>query len=323
VDHEPSVPITGLSFFEEPKRTILYVATTNTVSCYQITRDELKGSKLDEKGCDSGCSVITDEGEFVIGRREAVYFYNPMGFGPCMAFDADRKLLSWFRNYCISVDQAPNTPKTYTVTMYEPKNKFAAFESTFENVSHVTSEWGMVFVFTLDGKVHQLVEKDTQTKLETLFKRNLYQTAIDLATTSNYDKAAILDIYRKYGDHLEGKGDFDGAIVQYIKTIGHLEPSYVIKKFLDAQRIHNLTSYLQRLHEAGQANSNHTTLLLNCYTKLKNVKELDEFIKVCMLFTTRLPAYLTHSCLLSVVFLSLLTHSCTALPFYLETKPKL
>jgi hypothetical protein len=78
---------------------------------------------------------------------------------------------------------------------------------------------------------------------------------------------------------LYGKGDFDGAIVQYIKTIGHLEPSYVIKKFLDAQRIHNLTSYLQKLHEAGQANSNHTTLLLNCYTKLKNVKELDEFIK--------------------------------------------
>lgn len=26
------------------------------------------------------------------------------------------------------------------------------------------------------------------------------------------------------------KGDHDGAIKQYIKTIGHLEPSYVIRK---------------------------------------------------------------------------------------------
>lgn len=59
------------------------------------------------------------------------------------------------------------------------------------------------------------------------------------------------------------KGDFDGAIAQYILTIGKLEPSYVIRKvpnschskthhgntivpqFLDAQRIHNLTDYLK------------------------------------------------------------------------------
>jgi hypothetical protein len=80
--------------------------------------------------------------------------------------------------------------------------------------------------------------------------------------------------------HLSRKGEYDSAITQYIKTIGRLEPSYVIRKFLDAQRIHNLTSYLQALHEKGLANADHTTLLFNCYTKLKDVKKLDEFIKV-------------------------------------------
>jgi len=40
-----------------------------------------------------------------------------------------------------------------------------------------------------------------------------------------------------------------------------------------------LTSYLQKLHEAKLANANHTTLLLNCYTKLKEVQKLDDFIK--------------------------------------------
>ena len=83
---------------------------------------------------------------------------------------------------------------------------------------------------------------------------------------------------------------------------------YVIQRFLDAQRIHNLTAYLQvsalpqschrmqaadrfacgkvlltlcgqALHEKGVAHSDHTTLLLNCYTKLKDVKKLDDFIK--------------------------------------------
>lgn len=50
-------------------------------------------------------------------------------------------------------------------------------------------------------------------------------------------------------------------------------------QFLDAQRIHNLVTYLQELHALGLANSDHTTLLLNAYTKLKDVARLDSFIK--------------------------------------------
>jgi hypothetical protein len=84
---------------------------------------------------------------------------------------------------------------------------------------------------------------------------------------------------RKYGDHLYGKQIYDEAMAQYIRTIGQLEPSYVIQKFLDAQRIHNLTHYLEKLHEKGLATADHTTLLLNCYTKLKDVSKLDDFIK--------------------------------------------
>lgn len=52
-----------------------------------------------------------------------------------------------------------------------------------------------------------------------------------------------------------------------------------INQFLDAQRIYNLTSYLHELHAKGLANADHTTLLLNCYTKLKDVSRLDQFIK--------------------------------------------
>lgn len=66
----------------------------------------------------------------------------------------------------------------------------------------------------------------------------------------------------------------------FCSTIGKLEPSYVIRKFLDAQRIHNLTAYLQALHRQSLANADHTTLLLNCYTKLKDSSKLEEFIKV-------------------------------------------
>lgn len=103
-------------------------------------------------------------------------------------------------------------------------------------------------------------------------------------------------IYRKYGDHLYQKGDYESAMAQYIQAIDSTEPSQVIRKvrtphcscilpitnnikFLDTQRIHNLIQYLEELHEHHKATADHTTLLLNCYAKLKDVEKLEKFIK--------------------------------------------
>lgn len=78
---------------------------------------------------------------------------------------------------------------------------------------------------------------------------------------------------------LSCSGDFSGAIEQYIKTIGKLEPSSVIRKFLDSQHIEKLTMYLQALHKQGHATEDHTTLLLNCYTKLNNTVGQSDSLK--------------------------------------------
>lgn len=53
----------------------------------------------------------------------------------------------------------------------------------------------------------------------------------------------------------------------------------MIGQYLDAQRIHNLTTYLQDLHARSLANPDHTTLLLNCYTKTADRASLDAFIR--------------------------------------------
>ena len=52
----------------------------------------------------------------------------------------------------------------------------------------------------------------------------------------------------------------------------------MIRKFLDAQRMPQLAEYLEALHKQGLANSEHTTLLINCYTKLKEKEKLHDFI---------------------------------------------
>lgn len=66
---------------------------------------------------------------------------------------------------------------------------------------------------------------------------------------------------------------------QYLRAIDNTEPSQVIRRFLDTQRIHNLIDYLEELHEHDKATADHTTLLLNCYAKLKDTEKLDAFIR--------------------------------------------
>ena len=53
----------------------------------------------------------------------------------------------------------------------------------------------------------------------------------------------------------------------------------MVAKFLDAQRINNLIEYLEELHDHNKATVDHTTLLLNCYAKLKDTEKLETFIK--------------------------------------------
>jgi Zn finger protein HypA/HybF involved in hydrogenase expression len=61
--------------------------------------------------------------------------------------------------------------------------------------------------------------------------------------------------------------------------VKHMLGSALTLQFLDTQRIHNLIEYLEELHDHHKATSDHTTLLLNCYAKLKDVEKLEEFIK--------------------------------------------
>eukprot|EP00795_Rhopilema_esculentum_P008547 gene8547-14548_t len=301
--HQDKYPVTGLAYKQMGSNITLFVTTTETVTSYNVSARDHK-EVLDGFGCDFKCSAISDvsqENQFVIARPDALYFYQTEGRGPCLAFEGEKKMVYWFRGYLVVVSkenkQLPRAGFPMNIlTIYDIQNKFigtcnlipldlilkpfrpTAFSAPFPEIVDVLGEWGSLHVLTRDGKIFQLEEKDTQTKLETLFRKNMYDMAINLAKSQHYSDG-LFEIFRQYGDHLYSKGDHDGAIQQYIRTIGHLEASYVIRKFLDAQRIHNLTDYLQALHEKGLANTDHTTLLLNCYTKLKAVDKLDKFIQ--------------------------------------------
>lgn len=200
-------------------------------------------------------------------------------------------MLEWFRSYLIIISNT-NRPTTqnvltnvsqnairgHSITILDIQNKFIVFSAIVDKVKAVLIEWGGLYLLDYNNNMYHLDEKDLQSKLSLLFKKNLYDVSIRIAKSQQYDADGLVDIFRQYGDHLYAKGDYWGAIEQYTKTIGRLEPSYIIRKFLDSQHIEKLTSYLQAVHKQGQATEDHTTLLLNCFTKLNKPENLKEFI---------------------------------------------
>lgn len=288
-----------------------YIATDQEVLYVTLSDKSFTKNSLDQSGCQPRCCCFlpgpegktVSENLFAVGRDNAVYFYQTDGRGPCLAFEGEKLLLHRFKSYLVIVSrEAPtkldtgflrsrrnqqddkgfdtgNALKRVSVNIYDIRNKYIAHSTTTPEVQEIFSEWGQLFVVCTNGKLLVFKEKDTQTKLDTLFRKNQFSLVIDIAKAHQYDEDALTDIFKHYGDHLYRKGDFDGAIMQYIKTIGRSEPSYVIKKYLDSKRISSLTIYLEELHKKSFVSQEHTKLLLNCYSKLRSDQQLKQFIE--------------------------------------------
>ncbi|KAJ7919036.1 hypothetical protein B0H13DRAFT_2230943 [Mycena leptocephala] len=302
VHESPTEPITGLGFSES---TSLFVVTTNRVLSYQVSgAGSGKATVVDDVGCALGCAAMDWRGhDVVVAREEAIYVCGIESRGACYAYEGNKSFVRSHLNYLVIVSP-PITPTASAafrtvrnfaarnptdtditkVAVFDPENKIVGYSGTFtQGVRDIISipEWGGVYILGNDGTLVQLLEKPFSAKLDMLYRSSMYPVALNLAKTQGLEESSetVADIHRQYGDHLYNKSNWDGAMGQFVKTIGWVAPSYVIRKFLDAQRIHNLVTYLQELHSLGLANSDHTTLLLNAYTKLKDVARLDGFIK--------------------------------------------
>ncbi|KAM0787031.1 hypothetical protein ACM66B_006297 [Microbotryomycetes sp. NB124-2] len=261
---------------------------------------------------------LPDGDKVIVARDEAIYVYSADGREGCYAYEGSKSSLKTLssnlavnpptdtRTIYLAIVTPPQTASIASnsatirnfarnnhnngsktravgdvakVTIFDPVNKFVAFSSTFEEgVKDLWEAWGAVWVLTDAGQLYRLAEQPLQTSLSELFSRNLFTLAASLAQSRGVSASEVAEIQRRYGDYLYGKGDFEGSIACYIKTVGTVQPSYVIRKFLHAQRLSHLTSYLQELHSQGLANSDHTTLLLNCYTKLADDQALSDFL---------------------------------------------
>lgn len=58
--------------------------------------------------------------------------------------------------------------------------------------------------------------------IQMLFKKNLFEMAINLAKSQHLDSDGLAQIFMQYGDHLYSKGNHDGAVQQYIRSVSRL-----------------------------------------------------------------------------------------------------
>ena len=135
-------------------------------------------------------------------------------------------------------------------------------------------------VLTSGGSIVTLVEKTTPDKVDLLLQKNLYAAAISMAYADPqfYRPEDIIGLYRRYAEHLYRKGDFPSSMDQYILTIGSLEASHVIFRFLDAPKIPLVVKYLEALRAQGLSSAVHDELLRTCYLKLNDPESAGKII---------------------------------------------
>ncbi|KAI9170890.1 Vacuolar protein sorting-associated protein [Paramyrothecium foliicola] len=298
---ESEEPVTGVQLATDEKLTTLFVSTTSRILKLGLSKkgQGLPPKTVEDSGCALGCmSLDKRTGDIVVARQDAIYTYHLDGRGPPRAYESHKSLISTYQSY-IALSCPPSStsdPDTMrrrfggdtsealfnasTFVLLEPDLRVIAHtETLISPVRFIFEAWGDLFTMTQEGKIYRFHEKSLQQRLEMLYQRNMYPLALELAQNEGMDVGEHSLIHRKFGDHLYQKGDYDGAMLQYIRAIDATEPSQVIRKFLDTQRIHNLIQYLEQLHEHRKATADHTTLLLNCYAKLKDVEKLEKFIK--------------------------------------------
>ncbi len=176
---ESEEPITGL-VIREGTTTMLYIATTGRISNLVISG---KGQGqppriVDSQGCGVRCmSVNKETGDIIIARDDAVYYYGPNGRGPSFAFDGPKKMITTFNDYvglvCPPRVAQVSKSKTYrrlggsemddlfstsSFNLLETDLRYIAHtESLSTQVKEVFSEWGELFLLTIDGKARDLL----------------------------------------------------------------------------------------------------------------------------------------------------------------------
>eukprot|EP00930_Biecheleria_cincta_P012720 TRINITY_DN11700_c0_g1_i1.p1 TRINITY_DN11700_c0_g1~~TRINITY_DN11700_c0_g1_i1.p1 ORF type:complete len:963 (-),score=174.62 TRINITY_DN11700_c0_g1_i1:574-3081(-) len=303
--------VTSVEFLDQSSRIVLFACTASCVRSWSVL-DQSGGQEVRQLlvdaagGAGPACACsFPPLSALLVARADAVFAYDPEeGNMSAMPIDGEKSILQGYKSYIVAVmadttqpmlaggfgSSAPpsSMPKQSVMVVFAHKGmRFIAYAGQFTDVVHVTVAMDRVFVLSRGGSeantvLFELREKPLAERLDTLVKKRMFEWAAEVALKSDAAPEVVSDIYRQHGDALFEKRAYDQALAVYSKTVDlgkALEPSYVVERYLDAQRIGHVAQYLKKIHEQDLAEPEHTALLLKCYTKLKDVSTLREFLE--------------------------------------------
>lgn len=274
--------IINMIFTRDDLLTHLFYSTKGSLCCYQnLTNRKL----LHQPGSTIGALAPNKNSFFFVNpENQQILEFNTLQKKNVWGFEGDKIDLKCFgMNYLVvaSVVKSENVMTSFNI--YDIQNNYIAFSAQFTSIQHIINAHNCMYIITLSSKgekqLFKLTEKDNNFKFETFFKRSFFDIALRFAELQGVEPNLLAEISKLHGDHLYTKGDYANAIKHYTKTAGFVEPSYIIRRFLDVSHIEYLIIYLEGIHEKKLADKHHTALLLNCYVKQKSIKKLEDFLQ--------------------------------------------
>lgn len=304
--YESVDPVTSVHFHKLEE--ILYVTTTSKILTVLTTgRNDGKPLRVlsASLGVALGCADMdTRLSRLIVANTDGFKYYNHVSKAQVVNFTLEKKrILRLSKDYLLVVcpieeSSAPGKNSLTKILILDMSNMHISFSLTIPNltISHAffSSAENDVFLLSTDGILYKLHEKPINQQVEMILQRDLFSIALNLADQYNLDNETRFRINKLHAENLYEHQDFDASVSKYIDCL-HLTDSkknstkdsfvdvddfviHVIKRFKEVSNISNMTRFLASLYELNLADSDHLTLLLCCYCKLKKTSELDAFI---------------------------------------------
>lgn len=283
--------ITGVffSFINEKKLKIIYVLTKESIYCMELNSLRIKQNKIDSNGYDpennDKIAFIDENHQLYVCRKNVISIYSSKGrlLNEDIALDEKPILLYKFRHYIVSLSQTDSSKNILKI--YDPKTHCIFGVNTVgNNVMNLFNVWGFLVIILDNGKIIFYDEPDAENIIIQLCQNyKQYDVAMKVAETQNLNPSIVSTIHHIKGDYYYDKQDYKLAMNEYIDAISHLEPSYVIKKYLDPKLANYLLEYLEALESKSYIIENKslfTSLLISCYIKLKMKDSIKKRIEI-------------------------------------------
>lgn len=263
---------------------IIYVTTTTQVlAFYRLGRKKIsKPQIMDDRGCQEGFCSTTTDGRLVVVRETEVSIYKDNQLYSTFFIEQVPKLIKWMKNsYLICCFNVPGSSSSVRIYNQDTHSTFGRYPDG-DRVQQILIEWNSVILMLDDGSATKLTESNMQEKIQQLITNEQFDVALLVAKSQQLGKSLESEIHRQKGDSFFAKRMYPEAITEYKETIGTLEASYVITRFIDPQHAEFLVDYLEALSERNLETKQHTTLRFNCYTKLRKQEKLISIVDQCI-----------------------------------------